>query len=42
MLPSLPLMDWELKAQPCSVNWTGICCRVMCYQALGQVSELGP
>lgn len=37
--PSLPLMEWEHKAQPCSVSWTGIRYRVT---VLGQVSETGP
>lgn len=37
--PSLPLMEWEHKAQPCSVSWTGIRSQVT---VLGQVSETGP
>lgn len=39
ILTPLSAFDWEHKAQPCSVSWTGIRCRVT---VLGQVSGTGP
>lgn len=33
------LMQWVCKAQPCSVNSTGICCRVMCPPGFGGRSQ---